>query len=75
MYPGDPNTPPSSSYSSGSSVGYPSPTAHHPSMIETHMGSPVYDVKAGGEMMAPGPMYDPRAREIVFHDRGYDRAY
>lgn len=71
-------TPPSS-LSPGSSVGFPSPTENSPSMLPTHMGSGMYHAKVGGgEMMAPhasGNIYDPHAREVVFQDRGYERAY
>lgn len=77
-YTGDHDTSPSSSFSSGSSVGFPSPTGHNPAMLETHMGSGMYDAKVGGEMMGPstsGALYDPHVRDVVFHDRGYDRAY
>ena len=71
-------TPPST-LSPGSSVGFPSPTEHSSSMLPTHMGSGMYDAKVGGgEMMgpnAPGNIYDPHARDVVFQNRGYERAY
>lgn len=72
------DTSPSSSFSSGSSVGFPSPTGHNPAMLETHMGSGMYDAKVGGEMMAASTsaaIYDSHVRDVVFQDRGYDRAY
>lgn len=71
-------TPPST-LSPGSSVGFPSPTDHSPSMLPTHMGSGMYDAKVGGgEMMgsnASGNIYDQHPRDVVFHDRAYERTY
>lgn len=69
---------PQSSVSPGSSVGFPSPTGHNPAMLDAHMGG-MYDPKvSGGDMMAPsapGGMYPSHARDVVFHDRAYARAY
>ena len=77
-YTADHNLSPPSSLSSGSSVGFPSPTGNNPGMLETHLGSGMYEAKVGSEMMAPatsGNFYDPNARDVVFQDGGYDRRY